>query len=254
VSALSPLVAFVSQRFPKLSSRVLASSGYTLNLSSFGGPDDFSVWNEATAERQDRAWQAIVDDAKKGRVREDVAALFDALALLGDLPLNLLEVGCGGGYYSELIRSRFSRIDYRGVDISEPMIAVAKTHYPGVKFDVGSAYDLEAANDSVDVVLDGVALIHMDEWKRAIAEYSRVAKSAVVLHGLTLTDTSPTTTFAKYAYGQPSTELVFSRAELLKECSARDLIVRSIQGGLDYDLERYVGIKSVSETWLLGKN
>lgn len=249
MSLMSSLIALASQSFPRLSSRVLASSGYTLDLSRFGGPEAFSVWTVATAERQDRAWQPIVQAAKTGRPRDDVAALVAALTELSPQSETVLEVGCGGGYNSEIINSAFSHLDYHGIDISEPMIAIAEAHYPARSFEVGSAYELPVADNSFDVVVDGVALIHMPEWQRALPEYVRAAKNQVILHGLTLTETSPTTLFAKYAYGQPAQELVFNRSELLGLCQSLGLTLAKVYGGLDYDLKHYLGVESVSETW-----
>jgi ubiquinone/menaquinone biosynthesis C-methylase UbiE len=205
----------------------------------------------STANRQDRAWQPIVEEAKAGRPRDDVAALYRALESLGDSSFSVLEVGCGGGYNSEIINSRFPAPRYHGVDLSAAMIAIARERYPERSFSIGSAYDLSMADSSHDVVVDGVALIHMPGWEEALAEYSRVASGKVVLHGLTLSDTAPTTTFAKYAYGQPALELVFNREELLARCSAVALSLEAAYEGLDYDLTRYLGLETVSETWVL---
>jgi ubiquinone/menaquinone biosynthesis C-methylase UbiE len=251
VTFVSRCIEFASQRFPRLSSRVLASSGYTTDLASFGD-NAFGVWSRATAERQDRAWQPIVAAAKAGHPREDVAALYDAIGAISAQTTSLLEVGCGGGYNSEVIASRFPKVNYRGIDISSSMIDIAREHYPNREFSVGSAYELACDNKSFDAVVDGVALLHMQEWKRAIAEYARVARSHVILHGLTLTDTSATSTFGKYAYGQPSLELVFNRGEMLAECAAVGLTLQEVYPGLDYDLKNYIGIQSTSESWLLG--
>ena len=252
MSVSSSVLAFASQKMPKFSSRFLASSGYTLTPSSIGDESVYSVWYRSTAERQDRSWQPIVAAAKAGRPREDVVALFDAISALSVLPGSILEVGCGGGYNSELVASRFPSIDYTGVDISAAMIDIAKEHYAARRFAVGSAYELEFADSSFDVVLDGVALLHMPGWRSALAEYARVARSRVILHGLTLTDDSPTTLFAKYAYGQPALEFVFNRAELLAECTSVGLSLVDTQGGLDYNLREFIGISSVSETWTMG--
>jgi SAM-dependent methyltransferase len=251
LSVTSAVLAIASQSMPKFSSRFLASSGYTLEPSKLGDADAFTVWAKDTADRQQRAWQPIVDAAKAGHPREDVAALFDAIESLTTPPAQILEVGCGGGYNSELICSRFPEVHYSGVDISEAMIDIASAHYPDRQFAVGSAYDLGFADASFDVVLDGVALLHMSQWRTALVEYGRVARSQVVLHGLTLTDTAPTTEFAKYAYGQPALELVFNRTELLDACERVGLGLTTQTGGLDYDLKRYIGIASVSETWVL---
>ncbi len=246
----SSILALASRVAPRLSSRVLASTGYTLDPSKLRTRDGFSTWSAATARRQDRAWQAIVSEAKAGRPRHDVVALIEALERIPDAR-SVLEVGCGGGYFSELIADRLPGLTYRGIDLSPAMIELARGHYPDREFEVGSAYELPYPDDDADIVMDGVALIHMPSWQTALSEYARVARRGVVLHGLTVTDTSPTTEFAKYAYGQPSLELVFNRVELLAACESLGLRQTATIAGLDYDLEKVLGIRSVEETWVL---
>jgi SAM-dependent methyltransferase len=250
VSIKSGVLAFASQRVPKLSKRVLASAGYTLDPARLAPHDEYLVWRTETAERQDRAWQPLVDAAKAGDAREDIVSLYEVLDSL-DTISDLLEVGCGGGYYSEILAHRYPQLRYRGLDISPAMIALARAHYPDREFEVGSAYELPYGDASQSIVVDGVALIHMPSWDRAIREYARVARDHVVLHGLTLSDVAPTTLFAKYAYGQPSLEYVFARGDIAAACTESGLELVSVVAGLDYDLEPYLGIPSVSETWLL---
>ncbi|MEO7017178.1 MAG: class I SAM-dependent methyltransferase [Leifsonia sp.] len=249
MSIVSRLVPIASQRFPKLSSRVLASSGYTLDVESFGD-SAFSVWNDATAQRQDQAWQPIIANALAGKPREDVVSLHAAVDSLPTRPSNLLESGCGGGYNSALLTAWLPDAAYLGIDISTSMIALATEHYPQQHFEVASAYGLPAADKSRDVVIDGVALIHMPDWQRAISEYARVSRGQVILHGVTVTE-HPTTKFAKYAYGQPAQEFVFNRAELRGVAEKNGLQLTSTHPGLDYDLADYLGIPSVSEAWVL---
>jgi SAM-dependent methyltransferase len=252
VSWKSWILTTASQRAPRLARRVLASAGYTLDPAKLGPPEAFGEWNEQTAARQDVAWQGIVAEARAGDPRGDVVALWNALEGVPS-DAELLEVGCGGGYYSELISLRYPGIRYRGVDLAPAMVETARRHYPEREFEVASAYELPFADGSIAVVMDGVALIHMPEWGRAIAEYARVSSHTVVLHGVTVTDTSPTTEFAKYAYGQPSMELVFARSELERTCTASGLRLERTVPGLGYDLEPYLGIRSAEETWVLAR-
>ena len=247
----SILIATASQVAPRLSSRLLASSGYTLDPRRLGDDSVYSAWSAETAERQNRAWMPIVEAARAGKPREDVVALFDALADVEASVSTVLEVGCGGGYNSELIAMRRPELRYTGVDLSSAMIELCKRHYPERTFATASAYDLDFADHSFDIVLDGVALLHMLRWQTALAQYARVSADWVILHGLTLSDSSPTTAFAKYAYGQPSHELIFNRGEMLTECEAVGLGLESRHPCLDYDLKRYLGITTVSETWVL---
>jgi ubiquinone/menaquinone biosynthesis C-methylase UbiE len=250
VSIKAGMLAFASQQLPGLSRRVLASAGYTIDPSRLAPHDEYVVWRHDTAHRQDRAWQPLVEQAKAGHARKDIVALYEALDPLGDVP-EILEVGCGGGYYSEIVAHRYPGAYYRGLDISPSMIELAREHYRDREFVVGSAYELPYQDFSQAVVVDGVALIHMPSWQLAIAEYARVAKEHVVLHGLTLSDSAPTTRFAKYAYGQPSLEYVFAREDVVAACLAVGLELIDEVGGLDYDLEPFLGIPSVSETWVL---
>lgn len=249
MSVTARLVAFASQSFPRLSSRILASSGYTLDVDSFG-PNAFEVWDANTAERQERAWAPLVRQAIEGSPREDIAALFAALDTLAPTERTILETGCGGGYNSELIAHHKPALAYTGIDLSPAMIEIARRKYPLRQFMLGSATDLEFDDDWFDVVMDGVVLLHIPSWRAALREYARVARQVVILHGLTLTD-RPTTTFAKYAYGQASRELVFNRDEMLSECQELGMTLRSVHPGDDYDLESFIGIPSVSETWVL---
>jgi SAM-dependent methyltransferase len=249
MTLMSRLLAFASQAFPRMSSRVLASAGYTFDLDRFG-PDAFRIWDESTARRQDRAWKPLVAQALAGHPRQDIVALYEALESTGVAEGTILEVGCGGGYNSELISWGIPGLRYTGVDLSGSMVEVSREKYPQRDFRVASALGLPFGDNSFDIVLDGVALLHIPDWRAALAEYARVASRYVVLHGLTLSD-NPTVTFAKYAYGQPSRELIFNRTELLAECEAVALRLQASHPADDYDLERYLGIPTVSETWVL---
>jgi len=243
------LLVLLSQRMPGLSRRLLASAGYTLDVSRYGETD---VWSRRTAERQDRAWLPLIEQAKAGHPREDIAALQSALS---GLPRDgtLLEVGCGGGYNSEIVALTSPGQRYTGLDVSPAMVARCRTRYPRHEFVVGSAYELPFEDGAFDVVLDGVALIHMTEWARAVAEYARVSRGAIVLHGVTVTDSAPTTRFAKYAYGQPTTEFVVARVDIEQAVADAGLrLVRTLPAE-DYDLEPFLGIPSVSETWVLSR-
>jgi SAM-dependent methyltransferase len=251
MSFISSLLAIASQAAPKLSSRVLASSGYTLEPSKLGAEEAFSEWTDVTAERQNRAWLPLVAAAKAGRPRGDLTALRAALAGPMKDSTAILEVGCGGGYNADLIQWWFPRLDYTGVDLSGAMVDIAKQHYPEFHFQQASAYELPFADDAFDIVFDGAALIHMPDWQRAVEQYARKAGRFVVLHGVTVAETAPTTLFAKYAYGQPSLELLFNRADLLAECERNGLRLIETKPGLDYDLKSYLGIATVEETWAL---
>lgn len=251
MSITTSLVAFASQRMPWLSRHVLASAGYTLDVEKLAASGRFGVWNERTAQRQERAWRPLVEQALAGHPRQDVEALLTLLTPAVGPGTTVLEVGAGGGHISEILLARLPQLQYSGLDVSPASMQVASQRYPGRRFTVGSAYELPFADGEFDVVIDGVALLHMDGWRGALAEYARVAAHYVILHGLTITTGHPTTRFAKYAYGQPTTELVFADSEIRAECARLGLVIEAEIEGLAYDLDEYLGIPSTSPSWRL---
>src|SRR3546814_6476483 len=50
-------------------------------------------------------------------------------------PISLLDFGCGAGHLLKYIRRRgLSYVDYRGLDVSAPFIALCRTKFPEVAF------------------------------------------------------------------------------------------------------------------------
>jgi SAM-dependent methyltransferase len=103
-----------------------------------------------------------------------------AYALLGDVRGSLvLDFGCGSGENSLLLARRGARVI--GVDISEALLKLARQRMSvngldGVAdFVAGSAHDLPARADSVDVVL-GIAILHHLDLAATEREVHRVLK------------------------------------------------------------------------------
>src|ERR1700709_2192202 len=71
-----------------------------------------------TVARQERAYQGLIAAMKRGGPRLDFKVAADAIAATGIAHPNLLEVGCGSGYYSEVFATllpqvvRYTRLDY----------------------------------------------------------------------------------------------------------------------------------------------
>ena len=71
-----------------------------------------------------------------------------ALGLLGHIGKNsfskILEIGCGTGNYTSLLKQRFTHADFKAVDISAGMIDVArdKPQNKGVEFIIGDAENI----------------------------------------------------------------------------------------------------------------
>jgi ubiquinone/menaquinone biosynthesis C-methylase UbiE len=212
-------------------------------------------WHSRRAARlQDQAYRAIIADMHAGSPRIDLQVAADAVDGSGLAQPSLIEIGCGSGYYSEILaRLARCRVTYTGVDYSAAMIERAKQLYPDVMFEVGDATSLRFPDRAFDIAFNGVSLMHILDYERAIAESARVARTAAIFHSVPVFPDHPTTFLHKYAYGGPVVEAVFNREELLELFSRHGLrMVRSWRT-IDYDVGTVTGSPSHAETFLCEK-
>lgn len=113
-------------------------------------------------------------------------------SLLSGRPSSLLDVGAGTGKLSLALADDAERVTCS--DFAAPMLAVAKddAEQAGlpVRFVVTDAMNLAFRGSSFDTVVSSRMLMHVPEWRRALAELLRVARSTVLF------DFPPTTSFA----------------------------------------------------------
>ena len=114
----------------------------------------------------------------------------------------------------------------------------------------GDAVRLPVLDRGVSVVLDGGTLIHIPMWEDALREECRVAERAVILHTVTVTDSSVTAYLTKRAYGYVVPEVVIARSDLEAVIAECGFVVECALPGITYDLRPAVGISTVSETWV----
>jgi len=97
-------------------------------------------------------------------------------------PREILDAGCGEGYFSALMRERFPDARITGIDASSGAVGYASASFgKGIAFLEGDLFALPFADDSFDVVVCSEVLEHLDEPDRAFAELKRVARKRVVL-------------------------------------------------------------------------
>lgn len=85
-------------------------------------------------------------------------------------PMSVLDVACGTGMATALLRQRFPRASVTGIDISPKMVELARSAVPGAEFVVASSASLpfEDARFGLVTTLDGVFEVH--ELIRVCAE------------------------------------------------------------------------------------
>jgi 2-polyprenyl-3-methyl-5-hydroxy-6-metoxy-1,4-benzoquinol methylase len=123
-----------------------------------------------------------------GRLLGGDRATWSAFKRLPFSPQSIIDVGCGGGFFTLKLGKRYPQAQIIGTDLSTEAIAFAKNHprLPNVKFIIPSCPELDFPPKSVDIVTSTLVCHHLtdeqliDFLKRAC----RVAKKAVIFNDL----------------------------------------------------------------------
>jgi ubiquinone/menaquinone biosynthesis C-methylase UbiE len=205
-----------------------------------------------TVARQERAYAQLLSAMRRGTPRLDLDIAARAIAATGLSHPSLLEIGCGSGYYAEVLAALVpGGIRYTGLDYSAAMIERAKARYPMFAYETGDATDLSYPDSAFDIVLNGVSLMHILDYAAAIREAARVADRYCIFHALPVfVDDHPTTYLQKYAYGSAVVEVMFEQAEFLKLCHEAGLALQQQWDCLPYDLVEQTGHRSTTKSFL----
>jgi SAM-dependent methyltransferase len=189
------------------------------------------------AERQHAAFAALIADARQGSPRQDFVVAANAIRRTGLPNPRVLEVGCGSGYYSEVLPLLLaSPIRYVGLDYSVEMVRLARRTFPADHFIAGDARALPFKSGHFDVVLSGTSLMHIREYDRAIRESARVCGGWCVFHTVPVIERRHTTFLEKRAYGESVLEVIFNRAELERLFAQHGLRVVATEESIAYDV------------------
>lgn len=206
----------------------------------------------ATALRQQKAFEHLVAQMHAGTPRIDLTVAAEAVAATKLARPSLLEVGCGGGYYSEIFDTLVAGgVDYAGIDYSQAMVETARAAFPGRRFEHGDATALAFEDKSFDIVFNGVSLMHILDYEAAIRESARVARQYCIYHSLPVFRDRATTYLRKHAYGSPVVEVILNRDELFEIFASRGLELVQTWQSVPYDIHPVTPEHSWCETYLL---
>ena len=93
----------------------------------------------------------------------------------------ILDAGCGSGYSTKLICSRYDPRELVAFDIMPEQIKLAKERYKEACFFIGDVTEINSPSNKYDAVFVFGILHHVPEWKRALQEIYRVLKPKGVL-------------------------------------------------------------------------
>ncbi len=92
----------------------------------------------------------------------------------GRAPGVALDAACGTGRFAELLSQRGHRVI--GVDSSPDMLAHARRRVPEGEFHIAELDRLPLPDDSVDVIVCALALVHVPRLEPVLAEFARVLR------------------------------------------------------------------------------
>jgi 2-polyprenyl-3-methyl-5-hydroxy-6-metoxy-1,4-benzoquinol methylase len=117
-------------------------------------------------------------------VRDKMLRLREEKGSKTNAPLSVLNVGCGAGTECQIWAELGHSVT--GIDISEPLVQLARTRASeqgfDIRFDIGSALALPYAANTFDVCLIPQLLEHVQEWQKCLEEGARVLRPGGVLY------------------------------------------------------------------------
>lgn len=124
-----------------------------------------------------------------GRFLGGDRATFKAFERLKSSPSSILDVGCGGGLFTQRLAQRYPQTEVVGIDISQEAIAFAQKHTssePNIQFIVPLSPQLDYPPNRFDVVTSTLVCHHLSDQELIafLKQACRTAKQAVILNDL----------------------------------------------------------------------
>jgi len=125
-------------------------------------------------------------DGPNPLIETENPVVFPLLERLAGAGVTALDAACGTGRHAATLASL--GCDTTGVDASAEMLAVAREKVPGARFEHGDVESLPFVDAVFDVAIISLALCHLADPSRAVAELGRVLRPG---GALVITDPHP---------------------------------------------------------------
>jgi len=113
---------------------------------------------------------------------QNLAALKLANGIKNINPANILEIGCGTGNYTLLLRGKFKNAKIKALDISKEMIEVALGKISGkhIEFSVSDAENADF-NEKFDLITSNACFQWFDNLEKALIRYKKLMRKNSVI-------------------------------------------------------------------------
>lgn len=118
-------------------------------------------------------------------LQQEVASrTFERLGYMRIKPKTVLDVGCGTGFCSRILRDTFKGAKVTGIDLAQGMIEKAKTNqktFRKINYQVADVDQLPFAENSFDLIYSNLTIQWVPDLKHTFAELNRVLKPGGLL-------------------------------------------------------------------------
>jgi ubiquinone/menaquinone biosynthesis C-methylase UbiE len=119
-----------------------------------------------------RFWNRMAGGWDANETPNRVQALSQAIEHVGE-PARILEIGCGTGSATRVLKARFPDARITGVDLSPEMVRIAQAKVQGVTFQPADASRLPFPEASFDLVAQNNVPVYFAEIDRVLAPGGR---------------------------------------------------------------------------------
>lgn len=145
------------------------SSGHTFDVAREGYVNLLPVQHKRSREPGDTsqslmARRAFLDAGHYAPLREALVSMLSG----GEHRSNLLDIGCGEGYYTAALRELATNVV--GLDIAKPAVRMAARRYPGITWIVGTGARLPMADGAIDIACSLFTPLHPSETVRVLSQ------------------------------------------------------------------------------------
>ncbi len=117
------------------------------------------------------------DESKFGKNSNRLNQMLRLVKQIDITPNRILDVGCGTGFFSSLLKSIFPNAQVIAIDFSHKALKVAKKKYKNVIFIYAdSEKELPFANNYFDLIVSGEHIEHLIDTDIYLSEINRVMK------------------------------------------------------------------------------
>lgn len=153
--------------------------------------------------------------------------------------MTLHDIGCNVGHFCRVLERIGERVHYRGYDISDTYLAIARSRYPTQQF---SFLDIAAAapEERADISIVSATLEHVEDWQSALNNILSTTERCLLLRSFFGLKRA-SDLYKKVSASQPYLIRQFTFEEVAEKAYARGFATRFLRDRSTDSVPQYLG-------------